>query len=308
VLKIIFLIDLCVILIISACGDDTYSEEDKNKIEKATQPNPLKTSEVDKDSNLFFSHQDVFVSLVKPVVCLTESGSSLKMSRFGKHFDGGYIIPEIALESAEVLIGYGILNDNSFEDHFSRTYDRESIGFDCTVKDETVLISNPKFKLVKECIINSKRKNINPNFQNVSHFQEQIQKHGIEDKKLFIKMDIEGGEYDVMEDILQYASQITGIVLEVHIYHEPELIRSLEMLSSLREKFHLVHIHNNNCTSGKIENSHLTGEMSSVLEITMIHKSLVRECHTPDKISFPTPLDEPNCPYNSDFKLTINEI
>ena len=59
----------------------------------------------------------------------------LKLVRRGKDYDGGYIVPEIALLKADVLIGYGVLDDISFEEQFSDIYNKKSYGFDCTVKD-----------------------------------------------------------------------------------------------------------------------------------------------------------------------------
>ncbi len=59
----------------------------------------------------------------------------VKLNRHGRAGDGGYVVPELAFEKADVLLGYGIADDISFEESFATIYNKPSFGFDCGVKD-----------------------------------------------------------------------------------------------------------------------------------------------------------------------------
>ena len=57
---------------------------------------------------------------------------------------------------------------------------------------------------------------------------------------IFIKMDIEGSEYRLLDDILKYASDISGLVIEFHDVdlHQERILNFIQKLPLT-----LVHIH-----------------------------------------------------------------
>lgn len=140
----------------------------------------------------------------------------IKLFRHGRKGDAGYIVPDKALEAAGILLGYGIDEDNSFEDEFSLKYNKPCFGFDCGISN--IASKSKLFTFVPHCI--GKADTIYENQTSsgkVSPFSEQLDFLDLKDKKLFIKMDIEGAEYSVFDDILSHSDQITAIVMELHM-------------------------------------------------------------------------------------------
>lgn len=74
----------------------------------------------------------------------------LKLERLGKDYDGGYIVPIQAIEKSDILLGYGIGNDNSFEDQFSLKYNKQSFGFDCGISN--IESKSPLFNFLPHCL------------------------------------------------------------------------------------------------------------------------------------------------------------
>lgn len=138
-----------------------------------------------------------------------DQSGKLNISRHGRNGDGGYFVAEKSFQKANLLIGYSIADDISFEEQFSKIYKKPSYGFDCGVKD--IKVNSPLVKFYSECIgsDNYIYKNQISN-GNISSFDNHIKRLDAAKKKIFVKMDIEGAEYDVFDDILKYKDNITG--------------------------------------------------------------------------------------------------
>ncbi|AVP87425.1 hypothetical protein phytr_4760 [Candidatus Phycorickettsia trachydisci] len=229
----------------------------------------------------------------------------LKLVRYGRDNDGGYIIPEKALEQADVLIGYGIDQDSSFEEDFARIYKKPSYGFDCGVDYKGG--KNPLFTFINECISSDKFLFYDQKSSNrILSFSQQLDNLQIKDKKIFIKMDIEGGEYEVFDEILEYKNNITGIALELHLdLSKTGLLKALKLLRDLRQNFVLLHVHGNNYCPGYLIDANSLGPIPTVLELTYINKSLVTNYHIAANQSHPTLIDAPNDPTRKDVYFEI---
>lgn len=229
----------------------------------------------------------------------------LNLQRLGRDGDGGYIIPEEALKTSDILLGYGIGVDNSFEEAFSLKYGKRSFGFDCGSKD--ISSKSNLFTLIPHCIgTDDKLFSNQKSSGKISSFSEQISFLHLEDKNLFIKMDIEGTEYNVFDDILRHSGQINGIVMELHIQKEQQLDDAIDLLDKINKDFLLLHIHGNNCSKAYISGANIQGEMPSILELTFINKRLVQDYRKYKFKSFPTKLDRPNCPIREENKFKIS--
>ena len=90
----------------------------------------------------------------------SHDNAPIKLVRHGKEYDGGYVVPTIALEKADALMGYGIDTDISFEDEFSRIYQKPSFGFDCGI--EGIKTNHELTTFVRQCIANDKSKKEKP--------------------------------------------------------------------------------------------------------------------------------------------------
>ena len=78
--------------------------------------------------------------------------------------------------------------------------------------------------------------------------ENQIRKNGDTGRRLIIKMDIEGGEWDSLlaapDELL---ASIPQIAMEMHGFDDPKIV---EVLRKLKRNFYLVNLHFNNwsCT------------------------------------------------------------
>ncbi len=237
-------------------------------------------------------------------------GAPISMKRIGRAYDGGYVIPEIAIQAADTVMGYGISNDISFEDMAATLYDKSSFGFDGTVVK--VHPKNPNCQFISSNIVSHSaaldvfqgKDGLHP-FKKPTSFDQQLEILGLRGLPLFIKMDIEGSEYETMPDLLRHAGDITGIVLEIHFGEDAQIPKALSLLRQLDRDFLLIHVHGNNCMSSCIETSNCIGYIPRVLELTYIHKNLVDHYELSLNQSHPTPLDMPNHKDLPDAQFTV---
>lgn len=210
--------------------------------------------------------------------------------RFGSADDGGYIISESAIAQSDVIISMGINLDWSFEKAITKQYpDKQLICFDRTTTFWYALswgvsrfLYSPvsrrphHFTAIKKPFgylgyINSPQ---------ITHHQKFIGTETNEtttdicdvldgispDKRVFLKIDIEGAEYDVLDAALTRSERLTGIAAEYHdVGTEP---RCFSQIERLQENFNISHLHVNNA-GGVDENS-----IPRLLEATFINKSL----------------------------------
>lgn len=213
----------------------------------------------------------------------------LRLRRIGKDYDGGYIIPEIALEQADVIMGYGINDDSSFEEEASAIYGKRSYGFDGSVTFRKIthkLFHFSPIYLIKDGALAETT-------TNYSSFQDHLDIFHLRGKKLFIKMDIEGNEYRTMPDILEHSSFITGITFELHFHEQDQLAPALYLLQQLQKDFILVHIHGHNYCNRFIMENFVKGELPRIIELSYINKNIIQYAHISKNQQHPTALDMP---------------
>lgn len=250
------------------------------------------------------SLQEELVIELQPYETFYE-GKPVALERFGKPNDGGYVVPTVAFEKTDILMGYGIDKDISFEESFSYKYNKPSYGFDCSTED--VKITNDLCHFVKSCIGTDKtiyKGTVSNN--DVSSFTEQITKLELSNKRIFIKMDIEGGEYDSLYEILNNSTNITGIVLELHFTKKLKSIeQALDLVRAINTKFFLLHIHANNYVDPTFTTKNTNGYLPTVIELTYINKNLTDKYIAIKESSFPKNFDMPNCPQKKDIEFNL---
>ncbi|HSW72120.1 MAG TPA: FkbM family methyltransferase, partial [Chlamydiales bacterium] len=235
-----------------------------------------------------------------------DAHGSITLRRIGRAYDGGYVIPELAMQEAEVVMGYGISDDISFEDDASSLYGKPSFGFDGSSKSVKPKAPNCHFipsNIVSEKFVKSLGNRVRTT--TFGSFNQHLSWIGASDKKLFLKMDIEGNEYPVMPDILKHASKITGIVLEIHFAVVEQIEQALKLMQKLSQDFLLVHVHGNNCAESAFVTSNSKGELPRLFELTYINKNLVQSYEISRDQSHPKPFDMPNGSAMPDVSFTI---
>ena len=113
------------------------------------------------------------------------------------------------------------------------------------------------------------------------------------DAKVFLKIDIEGAEYALLESIIKAQSRLTSLAIEFHNLDDD---RYLE-LESFIDSFELVLSHTHVNIAGKINNNN----MASVIELTF-----VRDLEKGNKVEkLPHSLDMDSFPNNIDYVIEI---
>lgn len=241
--------------------------------------------------------------------------------RLGSRNDGGYLLEKNSIDQSQILLSFGIANNWDFERDFYRIHSVPIEAFD----------PGTKFKvLYRECFRNAFRilrdfwkphKTI-PKWmlslfrvidyfiffnaeRRLNHISIGYEKEGAKKKNLnsiieeldelhsiFIKCDIEGWEYRIIEDLIFHSSRIIGLVIE---FHDVDL--HLRKIEEFIEVFplHLVHIHANNYSDVDPKGVPLVIELS----FSRDPQSIGSIC------KLPHPQDSPNNPKLRELKLSF---
>ncbi len=92
-----------------------------------------------------------------------------------------------------------------------------------------------------------------------------------EGANLFIKMDIEGAEYDVLRDIIESGDSILGFAFEFHDL-DSRWEEFTNAMTLLMQQYAVVHIHGNNYR-GLVPGT----SIPSVVEVSFVNKSLLSD-------------------------------
>jgi hypothetical protein len=164
--------------------------------------------------------------------------------RFGSANDGGYIMCENLIEPLDVAYSYGVGSNDDWGFDVSRRYHVPVHQYDCF--DPTRPTCNGgTFVFHDECVGDQTGHKGSRFFDTL---ENQIRKNGDTGRRVIIKMDIEGAEWDSLlaapDDLL---ASIPQIAMEMHGYGDPKIV---EVLRKLKRNFYLVNLHFNNwsCT------------------------------------------------------------
>ncbi len=209
--------------------------------------------------------------------------SPYKKVRYGKNNDGGYVISFLEKGEYDLFLSAGVSDDISFEEHFLK--DHENIQ--CIAYDGTI----SSFPSTNNKTIRYINKNISPE----NNMSEYINSH----KNIFLKMDIEGHEYDWINSLTtDQLNNMKQIVMEFHL-HLPshwELPLSKycnDMINKINQTHYLVHLHPNNCMPTK----EIDGKIYPIVfECTFLRKDCFEDIPLLSREPIPGPLDQINVP------------
>jgi hypothetical protein len=248
-----------------------------------------------------------------PVQCAT-------LARIGSSNDGGYVVPLNAVSAARALISFGLSHDWTFERDFKERNANAIIHcYDHTVSLRTALQYSIGQWL--RFVLLLRARSFRRAFTwidyilffraNRRHFKERIWRESqnnsatIDDVfrrlptkcPVFVKMDIEGDEYLVLDDLLRYSENIVAMAIE---FHHADTRASLlnSFVEKVKHAFYIVHIHGNNMGGVTPFN------FPKAPEITFLNKRFFDSTPSPSRSKYPTPgLDSPNNPKLPDFAL-----
>ena len=216
-----------------------------------------------------------------------------KKERIGTQGDGGYVIVKLDDETYDMYIGCGINDDVEFDKALLERFPHiTGFVFDGTIPCKPSGMPS-QFAFVPVNIgglCSDITTNLVP-FINKS-------------KNVFMKMDIEGGEWEWITLISnEDLGRIKQLVIEIHYLFDYRVAAprvKFDALKRLASMFYLVHVHGNNYTP----DTYTTKGLPYVLECTYVRKDAFSAHPELNTEPFPTVLDFPNCPGYPDLPLT----
>lgn len=240
--------------------------------------------------------------------------------RLGSNNDGGYLLDPNSVTKTKTLIALGLGTDWNFEKSFIKK--NESCNVHCFdfkinksfwIKNifkciEKFILRKIKFEDFKTLILNNfeyrkffRKKNIFFHETVIAKNKlctnlDSIIKELCLTENLFLKIDIEGAEYRILDEIVTHQEKIVGIVIE---FHDTDLHK--EKIKKFIDNFSLkvIHIHPNNVDYLCKDNDPISIEMSFSKEPTIVDDKDVK---------FPHILDQKNSEKNSEHKLRFENI
>ena len=238
---------------------------------------------------------------------------AVDLVRVGRDYDGGYLVSQADIFKSDILLGLGINNDWSFETDFLAFNNVPVVAYDASVNERKFLkrfvqylprinrwktiwsryktyrsyrdffVTGPNTHIQKFVGLNSK----NSTYCTLEDILEETASNDI-----FLKIDIEGSEYRLLTTLVDYASRITELVIELHDC-DLHLIKIEHFIKNF--DIRLVHVHANNF--GPIR---LDDELPVTLELTFSRYS-----ERGDEIDLPHRFDMPNNRFADEIKLKI---
>lgn len=267
--------------------------------------NKNRIGKLQKNINNFLSKPISYFSptiskLAKELTPLDISGSN--KIRIGTENDGGYVVTPEAFLNSEIMMSYGIDRDITFEMQTIENYKLKVYAFDGGVKAED-FETHPNLSIFEECIGNDEFLYSQQESSNkVRSYEQQLKAVNASNKKVFLKMDIEGAEYEAIESIKdELLKNIQGIVIELHgIKFIKNHKKILKLIKKLNQYFIIYHVHGNNFARNLRFFPNKT--LPHAIELSLINKDLV-DSHSVSKEVYPTKLDMPNHDIRPELKF-----
>jgi hypothetical protein len=221
--------------------------------------------------------------------------------RIGCDSDGGYIVPRMVLDHCDDLLSFGLGENWSFDRAWKKLKPNAKIH----MYDGTVNINNMKdylqapyheffSKSAVHFIENVGRKGFNITHTEVGEAVERL-----ESQRIMLKIDIEGGEFVILNDILSRRDIFPVIVIEIHFanYRRENFKQTIE---KIKEYYELVHTHGNNHTVLGADGS------CDCFEFTFVRKDLCNDT-TPRHEFYIDGLDFSNVPGLDDYEFYFED-
>ena len=241
--------------------------------------------------------------------------------RVGPRKDGGYIIDRRVIKKSKTVITCGLNDDWEFEKNYLKINpESKIIAYDHTVnkkfwkkrfkKDFIALILLKKitinkildiFKYIdykfffKRNIHISKKVVLNKKNTNEISIKEILDKK----KNVILKIDIEGDEYKILNDINNEQNKINLLLVEFH-----DISKNMQKIKNFlnKSKFKIIHLHGNNYGGvDKFNNP-------NVIEVTLINSKKFTVNKKKSTQKYPIlGLDFKNLKRREDIKLKFND-
>lgn len=244
------------------------------------------------------------------------------LMRIGPKTDGGYIIDKRILGNNNILVTCGLNDDWEFEkDFIKKNGDVSIIAFDHTVNNEFWI---KRFKKDFISLLLLKKLSLNKILdvfkyidyriffrKNKIHYRKKIVNKCKNNnqisiskilkplKNVVLKVDIEGDEYKILNDIKKNSKKIIFLIIEFHNIHK-NLVKIKKFLDNLDLK--VIHTHANNY--GGINKKNIP----KVLELSLINSKIIKIKNIYSKRKYPiVNLDYKNFKRRDDIKIKFKK-
>jgi hypothetical protein len=166
------------------------------------------------------------------------------LKRFGSANDGGYLMCENLIEPLDAGYSYGVGTNDDWGCALSRQYHIPVHQYDC-FDPARPMCNGGTFVFHNECVGGHTAYRDSRFFDTL---ENQIRKNGDDARRLIIKMDIEGAEWEsLLATPDELLATIPQLAMEMHGFDNPKI---LDVLRKLKRNFYLVNLHFNNwsCT------------------------------------------------------------
>lgn len=223
------------------------------------------------------------------------------LARLGNPFgDGGYIVPMDIIQNVDMLLSFGVGNDWSFEEDFYKHNKNKVIqAYDgnITIDFLNKILEQPEFFWSLPNVTFN-----NTNIDDYNTLTNILTHLNLDGKTIYIKMDIEGYEYSVIDDLVNFADTIAGFVAEFHctnFYENENDFSFTNTIKLLQTQYDIIHLHANNWGSQRfIELNHV---LPDVCEFTFINKRYIHSDSYRPYVQLP--IDKPNIADLSDWTI-----
>jgi Methyltransferase FkbM domain len=211
------------------------------------------------------------------------------LKRMGHKYDGGYVVHYPSIKDADYLVTYGVGYKVDFEEDFFKETGKPTLAFDPTLYEISDFIGYLKkgqfiqfMRQTKNLLLWVVKKNTLKNSK-IEFVEEGIapadsekyksmawhfKKYGLSNKKIILKIDVEGAEYPVFNDPAVYDLLHNSIQILMELHDVEKNLPSLESFMDNISKTHsLIHVHANN----HAETFRLNGkDVPQALEVTFL--------------------------------------
>ncbi len=225
-----------------------------------------------------------FLAELQPVTL-----KNCNLKRLGSTYDGGYLVCENLSEGVQSGYSYGVGPNDEFGCDISKRYRIPVHEYDCFDPARPACVGGT-FQFNNECL--APRATRDKHHRVFDSLQNQITKNGDAGKRLFVKIDIEGAEWEALlatpDDVLERIDQIP---MEMHVFKGVTALH-LQVVKKLKKLFYVVNLHYNNFAC----NPKMKPLRGTAFEVLLVNKRL-GELDTSAPVPAPmSPLNAPDNP------------
>lgn len=181
--------------------------------------------------------------------------------RLGSQSDGGYLVSKRDVDASGILLGFGINTDWNFEEEFLKCNPIKVRAYDASTKFEKffkqAVYAGLRFRFGSAARKLFKYLSFRKFFSGKNEFYAKFVGtdpgplfvslgsifEEIDEKNVFVKMDVEGSEYRCLDDLVSHQERLVGAVIEFHDvdFHLDRIVNFVKTF-----ELSLVHVHANN--------------------------------------------------------------